>query len=111
MDTVEGVKSILESNNIPLIWKSLKQLIAEHSVRTKKGEAPYLLINLLITELDKLGILNDKECEFARKYISSNNIENVHQDLVEGNGIWPAIDNRLKNLAYQGLLDSRRKRT
>ena len=56
MDTVEGIKSILESNNIPLIWKSLKQLVAEHSIRTKKGEAPYLLITLLLTELEKLGI-------------------------------------------------------
>ena len=35
MDTVEGIKSILESNNIPLIWKSLKQLVEEHSIRTK----------------------------------------------------------------------------
>ena len=40
MDAVEGIKSILESNNIPLIWKSLKQLVAEQSIRTKKGETP-----------------------------------------------------------------------
>ena len=34
-------------------------------------------------------------------------IENACQDLVEGDGIWPAIDDRLKNLAYQALLDAR----
>ncbi len=109
MDTVEGIKSILESNNIPLIWKSLKQLVAEHSIGTKKGEAPYLLINLLLAELEKLGILNDEECELARKYMCGKNIENARQDLVEGDGIWPAIDDRLQNLAFQGLLDARKE--
>ena len=109
MDTVEGIKGILESNNIPLIWKSLKQLVAEHSIRTKKGEEPYLLINLLLAELEKLGILNDEECEFAIKYMCSKNIENARQDLVEGDGIWAAIDDRLKNLVHQALLEARNK--
>jgi len=108
MDTVEGIKSILESNNIPLIWKSLKQLVAEHSIR-KKGEAPYLLINLLLAELEKLGILNDEECELARKYMCGKNIENARRDLVEGDGISPAIDDRLQNLAFQGLLDAQKE--
>ena len=109
MDTVEGIKSVLESKNIPLIWKALKQLVAEHSTRTKKGEEPYLLINLFLTELEKLGISNDKESELARKYMCGKNIENARQDLVEGDGLWPAIDDRLKNLAYQALLDARNK--
>ena len=109
MDTEEGIKSILESNNIPVIWKALKQLVAEHSTRKKKGEAPYLLINLFLTELEKLGILNVKECELARKHMCGKNIENARQDLVEGDGIWPAIDDRLKNLAHQALLDARNK--
>ena len=109
MDTVEGIKSILESKNTPLIWKALKQLVAEHSSRTKKGDAPYLLINLFLTELEKLGILTVKECELARKYMCGKNIESARQDLVEGDGIWPAIDDRLKNLAHQALLDARNK--
>ena len=109
MDTVNGIKSILESKNTPLIWKALKQLVAEHSTRTKMGEAPYLLINLFLTELEKLGILTVKECELARKYICGKNIESARQDLVKGDGIWPAIDDRLKDLAYQELLDARNK--
>ena len=41
--------------------------------------------------------------------ICGKNIENARQDLVYGNGIWPVIDDRLKNLAYQALLDARNK--
>ena len=41
--------------------------------------------------------------------MDSKNIENAHQDLEEGSGIWPTIKERLTQLAYQGLLDTRRK--
>ena len=41
--------------------------------------------------------------------MGGKNIENAHQDLEEGSGIWPAIENRLTQLAYQGLLDTQRK--
>lgn len=64
----------------------------------------YTLINLLITELEKLGILSDKECDFAGEYMCGEDVGSARQDLVEGSGIWPAIDVRLSHLVYQGLL-------
>ncbi len=58
---------------------------------------------MLIAELEKLGILDDEECEHARKYLFGKNIENARQDLVEENGIWPMTDFK----AYQRLQDAR----
>ena len=40
MDTVEGIKYILKSKDIPSIWKLSKQLIEEHSVGTKGEHLP-----------------------------------------------------------------------
>ena len=40
IDNIEGIKSKLESNNIPLIWKSLQQLVSEFPLERKREKNP-----------------------------------------------------------------------
>ncbi len=62
-------------------------------------KASYLLLDLVLTELEKDGILSNKECDFIKEYVhvntSGRDEENAGQYLLQVEEIWSIIDDRV----------------
>ena len=101
---VATMEALLKSPRLIDIWKTLRQVVEQHSNK-EKGRPPKNYIHCLIDELKKSGILTEEQYDTLNRDVYRKSFGELFQamDHVHGSGIWSAIARKIIGATSKGV--------